>query len=75
MNPRDLHREAIGLAVGPADLNLLPLTVRWGSAPEPTARQARPVRPRGWRLRKRPVRPPVLPWQTAHALVWRHRTA
>lgn len=71
----DQHRTALGLAVGPADLDLLPLTVRWVYATRATPGEAPHAPKRRWPLSKRSATVPTVGWQTAHVSVWRRRAA
>ena len=71
----DQHRTLIGLAVGPADLDLMPLTVHWDYAAEATPPQGPGARTSGWRPGKGPALRRALAWQTTHIAVWCRRTA
>jgi hypothetical protein len=71
----DRHRAIIGLAVGPADLDVIPLTVRWAYPTGPAPAQNANPRMRRWRLGKGSALLRALAWQTAHIAVWCRRAA
>ena len=71
----DQHRTLIGLAVGPADLDLIPLTVRWDYSPEATSPQGPRSRKRGWHPGKGSPLQRALAWQNTHIAVWARRAA
>jgi hypothetical protein len=71
----DRHRALIGLAVGPADLDPIPLSVRWAYTTGTAPSQDTHAPKRGWRLSKGSPLTRAAGWQIAHTTVWRRRVA
>ena len=71
----DPHRALIGLAVGPADLDVIPLTVRWDYATAAASLQDPRPRKSGWHSGKGSALHHALAWQNTHIAVWCRRAA
>lgn len=64
------HLEAIGLAVAHADLELIPLTIRWAYATGATPDQVRAAIAESCRSGKLPAAIQAMALEVAHAWAW-----